>query len=165
MLLLQFADSTDEFSLSKKNPRVAESDDIQDVPRTVTKGKGKENKDSEISPPLTPPEKSQEEDNKPSIPLAKGKTKHVKFDKLIEESDDDEDVIELEFEREIKKLDTHTMYCPNCNTSITKVVLRKKRVKKGPSADRSTQQHESVDLFGCSSCYSVFVPSGTNPAT
>lgn len=33
-------------------------------------------------------------------------------------------------------------------------------MKKGPlSADRSTQQHESVDLFGCSSCYSLFVPS------
>ncbi|WOG85961.1 hypothetical protein DCAR_0105154 [Daucus carota subsp. sativus] len=55
------------------------------------------------------------------------------------------------------------MHCPNCNAVITKVVLRKKRTKKGLSA--TPPQPEPVDLLGCLSCCSVFVPSGKHSAT
>ncbi|KAK1353059.1 putative membrane protein of ER body-like protein [Heracleum sosnowskyi] len=144
-------DSTDEWSLSKTNNRASESDvkqNISDADQGVSEG-------NEISPVI-----SHEQEIKPEIPAAKVKSKHVKLENLIEESDDDEDVIELEFEREIKRLDTHTMHCPKCNATITKVVLRKKRTKKGLSAAHSTPKPEPVDLLGCLSCCSVFVPSG-----
>lgn len=150
MLVFQLADSIDEFSLSGKNTQ-------EDV---TINGKGKEIKETENLPHFTAPEKSKKEEEEimPPKPSAKAtKTKHVKFDNLLEESDDDEDVIELEFERDIKKLDTHAMYCPNCNTCITKVVLRRKRAKK---VTHVAQENERADLLGCSACFSVFVPSG-----
>ncbi|KAG8387274.1 hypothetical protein BUALT_Bualt02G0004400 [Buddleja alternifolia] len=65
---------------------------------------------------------------------------------LVEDSD--EEVIELEFERAIDKLHTHTPYCPNCSSRITKVILRRrKRERRG--------------LLGCLSCFSIFIPSGS----
>lgn len=149
-------DSTDEWSLSKTNNGAAESDgkqNISDANQGVSKG-------NEISPEIF-----HEQEIKPDIPSAKVKSKHVKLENLIEESDDDEDVIELEFEKEIQRRDTHTMHCPKCNASITKVVLRKKRTKKGLSATQNTPQPEPVDLLGCLSCCSVFVPSGKISAT
>ncbi|KAL8106593.1 hypothetical protein AgCh_023378 [Apium graveolens] len=144
------SDSTDEWSLSKTNNGAAESDVKQNV-SDANQGVSESN---EISPAI-----SHEPEIKPETPAAKVKSKHVKLENLIEESDDDEDVIELEFEREIQRLDTHTMHCPNCNATITKVVLRKKRTKKGLSAAHSTPQPKPERLLGCLSCFSVFVPS------
>lgn len=151
-----YTDSIDEYALSKTNNGAKKSDvkqNILDSNQGVSEGNG-------ISPEI-----SHEPETKPETPAAKVKSKHVKLENLIEESDDDEDVIELEFEREIQRLDTHTMHCPKCNASITKVVLRKKRTKKGPSAARNTPQPEPVGLLGCLSCCSVFVPSGKVSAT
>ncbi|KAL3615957.1 hypothetical protein CASFOL_040251 [Castilleja foliolosa] len=69
--------------------------------------------------------------------------------------DEEEEVIELEFERATEKVHTHTPYCPNCSSRITKVILRRtKKEKKRPNQDKR------VDLFGCLSCFSVFIPSG-----
>lgn len=147
---LVYTDSTDEYSLTKTNNGAAESDVKQNI-LDANQGVSVVN---EISP-----EVSHEREIKPETPAAKVKSKHVKLENLVEESDDDEDVIELEFEREIQRVDTHTMHCPKCNATITKVVLRKKRTKKGPSAAHSPQ-HEPVGLLGCLSCFSVFVPSG-----
>ncbi|XP_063942265.1 membrane protein of ER body-like protein isoform X2 [Daucus carota subsp. sativus] len=147
--LSDFRDSADELSLHKEKNGVAESDVKQKISDPIQGY----SEDNEILP-----ETSHEPEIKPEIPSAKVKSKHVKLENLIEESDDDEDVIELEFEREIKRRDTHTMHCPNCNAVITKVVLRKKRTKKGLSA--TPPQPEPVDLLGCLSCCSVFVPSG-----
>lgn len=153
---LVYTDSTDESSLSKTNNGAAESDvkqNVSDANQGVSEG-------NEISPEI-----SHEQETKPKTPSAKVKSKHVKLENLIEESDDDEDVIELEFERDIQRLDTRTMHCPKCNATITKVVLRKKRTKKGLSATHNTPQREPVDLLGCLSCCSVFVPSGKISAT
>ncbi|XP_047952994.1 membrane protein of ER body-like protein [Salvia hispanica] len=71
---------------------------------------------------------------------------------IVEESDDEE-VIELEFERAVDKVHTHTPYCPNCSNQITKVILRRKK-KASPRPDKP------LDLLGCLSCFSIFIPSG-----
>ncbi|XP_057808959.1 membrane protein of ER body-like protein isoform X2 [Salvia miltiorrhiza] len=71
---------------------------------------------------------------------------------VVEESDDEE-VIELEFERAVEKVHTHTPYCPNCSNQITKVILRRKK-KASPRPDKP------LDLLGCLSCFSIFIPSG-----
>ncbi|XP_059663677.1 membrane protein of ER body-like protein [Cornus florida] len=62
-----------------------------------------------------------------------------------ENEESEEVVIELEFERTVEDMDTHALYCPNCNSSITKVILRRKkrgifgfgRKNKNPASDPS----------------------------
>ncbi|GFZ02016.1 hypothetical protein Acr_15g0006250 [Actinidia rufa] len=51
-------------------------------------------------------------------------------------------------ERVVENLDQHRVHCPNCNSCITKVVLRKPRTV------------ESLGLFGCLSCFTIFIPQG-----
>ncbi|XP_028062444.1 membrane protein of ER body 2-like isoform X1 [Camellia sinensis] len=57
--------------------------------------------------------------------------------------------IEFEFGRVVEKLDQHSVHCPKCNFRITKVVLRKKTRTK------------PCNLFGCFSCFSIFIPEET----
>ncbi|KAI3829840.1 hypothetical protein L1987_03968 [Smallanthus sonchifolius] len=73
----------------------------------------------------------------------------------------EEEVVELEFEKAIPILPTHTMHCPNCDHQITKVVLRRKIIRL-PSP--ITEKRE--DLLGCFSCFSLFTSTdngGFNP--
>ncbi|KAM7527428.1 hypothetical protein LguiB_030838 [Lonicera macranthoides] len=100
------------------------------------------------------------------MPLSKGgkEEDEVKSKlKLIKELlGEDEELIELEFERAVKHIDTHTtMYCPNCSSCITKVVVRKKRVvlKKTPTPPPTDPKTEP-EILGCFSCFSLFIPSG-----
>ncbi|KAG8387275.1 hypothetical protein BUALT_Bualt02G0004500 [Buddleja alternifolia] len=74
---------------------------------------------------------------------------NVRIDLVDEDSDEEE--IELEFERSIEKVHTHTPYCPNCNSRITKVILRRRKKER---------RDNSVGLFGCLSCFKIFIPSG-----
>ncbi|KAG8387273.1 hypothetical protein BUALT_Bualt02G0004200 [Buddleja alternifolia] len=74
---------------------------------------------------------------------------NVRIDQVDEDSD--EEVIELEFERAIGKVHTHTPYCPNCSSRITKVILRRRKKER---------RDKPVGLFGCLSCFSIFIPSG-----
>ncbi|XP_027114494.1 membrane protein of ER body 2-like [Coffea arabica] len=73
-----------------------------------------------------------------------------------------EEEIEVEFERAVEKIHSHddyNMYCPHCSSRITKVVLRRKmrpRMVPIPSPT-PTQRH---DLFGCLSCFKIFICSG-----
>ncbi|KAH6784919.1 hypothetical protein C2S52_009878 [Perilla frutescens var. hirtella] len=73
---------------------------------------------------------------------------NVRIEVVDESGDEEEDVIELEFEKAVDKLHTHTPYCPNCSKQITKVILRRKR-RRQPS-----------NLLGCFNCFTVFIPSG-----
>ncbi|XP_051152974.1 membrane protein of ER body 2-like isoform X2 [Andrographis paniculata] len=73
--------------------------------------------------------------------------------KESDDDDDEEEVVELEFERAVDKLHSHTPYCPNCSHQITKVVLRRKK-------PRGKARKDPVDLLGCLSCFSIFIPSG-----
>ncbi|KAA8543510.1 hypothetical protein F0562_020995 [Nyssa sinensis] len=84
--------------------------------------------------------------------LAKEKKENVNIN-LIEESE--EEIIELEFERAVQKLDTHKMYCPNCNSCITKVILRRRKSTR-------VQPPEPIELIGCLSCFSFFPGSCFN---
>ena len=73
---------------------------------------------------------------------------------LIKTCDED---LEFEFERVVEKLDQQSVHCPKCNSSITKVVLRKKtRTIPVPP--------KSCNLFGCFSCFSIFIPKGITSA-
>ncbi|XXG67024.1 hypothetical protein AAC387_Pa06g0462 [Persea americana] len=95
-------------------------------------------------------------------------------------------VVEMDFERVLEEQETHDLYCPNCNSCITKrVILRKrkrvvrdlkfdaKREKIQPlllqSDDVETSPDASVandlrhetgsDVFRCLSCFSFFIPT------
>ena len=79
--------------------------------------------------------------------LSKGTKELVDIKRLVKESEEEE--IEFGFERVLENLDQHRVHCPNCNSCITKVVLRKPTTV------------ESLGLFGCLSCFSIFIPQGT----
>ncbi|KAL0389871.1 UNVERIFIED_CONTAM: Membrane protein of ER body-like protein [Sesamum calycinum] len=108
-------------------------------------------------PKLVPTSREEEE----IIGTSTGRVKEkVKID-IEEESD--EEVIELEFERAVEKVHTHTAYCPNCSSQITKVILRRKiRGNRTRSAgDGDGHHHDKPDeLLGCLACFSIFIPSG-----
>lgn len=78
--------------------------------------------------------------------------------KKVEEEIMEEEVVELEFEKVLPKLNTHTMYCPNCDHQITKVVLRRKLITRQPVVIESPE--EQRDLVGCFSCFSLFTCLG-----
>ncbi|KAI3526489.1 hypothetical protein L1887_05744 [Cichorium endivia] len=77
---------------------------------------------------------------------------------LIEEEVVEEEIVELEFEKVAPKLHTHTMHCPNCDSHITKVVLRRKIIKPRPQITQV--QREPDELLGCFSCFSLFTSAG-----
>ncbi|KAF5822138.1 putative Ccc1 family protein [Helianthus annuus] len=85
----------------------------------------------------------------------------------IEEEIMEEEVVELEFEKAIPKLHTHTMHCPNCDNQITKVVLRRKIFRRQlDSHPEPEQPDETRDVLGCFSCLSLFTLAdngGFNP--
>lgn len=128
-----FAETTLELSLSDKD--LTENLNIPKLVNAIINNPNGGNLDDEI---LSTFGLRSEEDN-------------VRID-LVEESD--EEVIELEFERAVEKAHTHTPYCPNCSSRITKVVLRRRK--------RDTHRRDKpVNLLGCLECFSIFIPSGT----
>ncbi|CAA3025896.1 Hypothetical predicted protein [Olea europaea subsp. europaea] len=73
----------------------------------------------------------------------------VKID-LVEENE--EEILELEFERAVGKMHTHNIYCPNCSSEVTRVILRRKKPQ--------IKNEKQMGLLGCLSCFSIFIPSG-----
>ncbi|KAK9291622.1 hypothetical protein L1049_019571 [Liquidambar formosana] len=86
---------------------------------------------------LLPSEKSCEEENTSFRPCNSGSIEKADVI-LIKERD--QEVSELDVERVLGKQDTHDLYCPNCNSCITRrVILRKRKRKIGniqPKAKR-----------------------------
>lgn len=93
--------------------------------------------------------------------------------------------VEMDIEKVLEEQDTHDLYCPNCNSCITKrVILRKrKRTSRDPQVDTRREKtqpllrpdmeastdttvatdpsHETEpDVFRCLSCFSFFIPMG-----
>ncbi|XP_077233337.1 membrane protein of ER body-like protein isoform X2 [Tasmannia lanceolata] len=88
-------------------------------------------------------------------------------------------------ERVLEEQETHDLYCPNCNSCITKrVILRKRKrivrdleydIKRGkiqpvvPDLDASPvasavgdqNHHTEPDIFRCLSCFSFFIPTAS----
>nr|XP_027093175.1 membrane protein of ER body 2-like isoform X1 [Coffea arabica] len=80
----------------------------------------------------------------------------------VPEFESGEEEIEVEFERAVEKIHTHddySMYCPNCSSRITKVVLRRKIRQRRVPIPTQTERH---DLFGCLSCFKIVFPSAGN---
>lgn len=137
------AGSTFEWSVSGKDIR---PEDHVDMTKLVNAIINSQNRGDVINEEIVPDTKSGGDDKLKGVVDGDGDG-----DGEIE----DEEVVELEFERAVEKVHTHTPHCPNCNSQITKVVLRRKikrRVRSPPE--------KPVDLFGCFSCFSIFIPSG-----
>lgn len=130
-----------EWSVSGANPGILQDLDVKLV-------------DSDIAKVLNAFINAQDDEREPHDPNRSGERgqHHEEVNSTTEEYDDEEE-IELEFERAIKKLDTHTMHCPKCNTQVTKVILRRKR-RAAP------KQNKPLNLLGCLRCLSVFIPNG-----
>lgn len=94
-------------------------------------------------------------------------------------------IVEMDVEKVLEEQDTHDLYCPNCNSCITKrVILRKrKRTLQDPQVDSKREKtqpllqpdmeaspdttvandpsHETEpDVFRCLSCFNFFIPTG-----
>ncbi|XAR60949.1 hypothetical protein NMG60_11034502 [Bertholletia excelsa] len=116
--------------------------DIQKILSIVIRGQDEQTLRTEIS---------SEEEYKLFELLSQG-TKDLLNVNRLQGSEDEE--IELEFQKAVESLDQHSVHCPNCNSSISKVVIRKrKRVDPIP-------KQEPINLLGCLSCFSIFIPSG-----
>uniref|UniRef100_A0A0E0A3U9 Membrane protein of ER body-like protein n=1 Tax=Oryza glumipatula TaxID=40148 RepID=A0A0E0A3U9_9ORYZ len=105
------------------------------------------------------------------------------------EAEKDEDVIkgkvnieEYDLEKILDEQETHDLFCPNCNSCITRRVILRKRKRTvrqtspdeppkktqiaEPSANTSNQTvperqgQESPDIFRCLSCFAFFIPTG-----
>jgi hypothetical protein len=89
----------------------------------------RENLDNEglSSSSLTPLEGTFEEHNIKSKP-SDSETRVVGDLDLIEETD--QEVTELDVEKVLEKQNTHDLYCPNCNSCITRRVILRRRTRK-----------------------------------
>ncbi|XP_040363782.1 membrane protein of ER body-like protein isoform X2 [Rosa chinensis] len=85
------------------------------------------------------------EQNESYASLENGKAEHGKV-KLRDISE--QEVSELYLERVYEKPAAHEFYCPNCNSCITKVLIREKELENRP------------ETFRCTSCFSFLFPQG-----
>ncbi|KAJ8498689.1 hypothetical protein OPV22_009241 [Ensete ventricosum] len=91
--------------------------------------------------------------------------------------------VEFDLERILEEQDTHDLYCPNCNSCITKRVILRKRKRMvehgGPSKKVNEEKNDAgkldvpapsgemtnpsdapePDVFRCLSCFSFFMPA------
>lgn len=86
---------------------------------------------------------------------------------------------EFDLEKVLEEQETHDLYCPNCNSCITRRVILKKRKRiakdvkpdsrpeKLPNLGQIETANEDLDgreqtnvLFKCLSCFSFFIPTG-----
>ncbi|EOA16048.1 hypothetical protein CARUB_v10004179mg [Capsella rubella] len=108
---------------------------------------------------------------------------------VIEEEVDIEDVEDYDVENVLDKQETHDLFCPNCDSCITKRVVLKRRKRKirhelgdskrvrGPHSNDpilhsednlpslesgENSEHESF-IFKCLSCFTIFSPKGVAP--
>ncbi|KAJ8633537.1 hypothetical protein MRB53_026873 [Persea americana] len=95
-------------------------------------------------------------------------------------------VVEMDVEKVLEEQDTHDLYCPNCNSCITKrVILRKrKQTLQDPQVDSKSEKTQLLlqphmeaspdttvandpshdtepDVFRCLSCFNFFIPTAT----
>ncbi|CAN8326174.1 unnamed protein product, partial [Cochlearia groenlandica] len=104
----------------------------------------------------------------------------------IEEELEIGDVEDYDVEKVLDNQETHDLFCPNCNSCITKRVVLKRRKRKihhelddpkrlrGPeqsapllhsednlaSADDGENSRQESFVFKCLSCFSIFIPTG-----
>ncbi|GER46769.1 vacuolar iron transporter (VIT) family protein [Striga asiatica] len=82
------------------------------------------------------------------------KPSHNKSSDEIESADvdlidnDDLEVAELDVERVIKKQNTHDLYCPNCNSCITRRVILRKRKRRVRTSDEEAKRNKTENVVG-----------------
>ncbi|KAM5563042.1 membrane protein of ER body-like protein [Rosa sericea] len=86
--------------------------------------------------------------------LENGKAEHGKA-KLRDISE--QEVSELYLERVYEKPVAHEFYCPNCNSCITKVLIRERELENRPE---TIPLPEPIDTVRCTSCFSFLIPAG-----
>ncbi|CAA0824736.1 Membrane protein of ER body-like protein [Striga hermonthica] len=85
------------------------------------------------------------------ISSLEGKPRHNKSSDEIESAeidDDDLEVAELDVERVIKKQNTHDLYCPNCNSCITRRVILRKRKRRVRTSDEEAKRNKTENVVG-----------------
>ncbi|CAK7324321.1 unnamed protein product [Dovyalis caffra] len=80
---------------------------------------------------------------------------------LIEEID--QEVTELDIEKVLEKQNTHDLYCPNCNSCITRKVILRRRTRKIRKACRKPK-HAKADAILPSELDANFIYSDANSA-
>ncbi|KAJ9546346.1 hypothetical protein OSB04_018889 [Centaurea solstitialis] len=105
--------------------------------------------------------------------------------------DGEDEIAEFDVETVIKKQETHDLFCPNCNSCITKRVILRKRKRRIPALSEDAKRNKpetsvqnelnavssnneaqppasdesdhqrEPDVFRCLSCFSIFMPTGT----
>ncbi|KAL6210961.1 hypothetical protein ACLB2K_016190 [Fragaria x ananassa] len=69
----------------------------------------------------------------------------------------EQEVSELYLERLYEKQAAHEFYCPNCNSCITKVLIRNRELENRPEI---VPLPEPIDTVRCTSCFSFLIPAG-----
>ncbi|KAI8031079.1 Membrane protein of ER body-like protein [Camellia lanceoleosa] len=67
----------------------------------------------------------------------------VACDDIEQIKDSDQEFTELDVERVLEKQDTHDLYCPNCNSCITRRVILRKRKRKIRISDEDLKRNKS----------------------
>ncbi|KAL5977558.1 hypothetical protein ACLOJK_041456 [Asimina triloba] len=91
-------------------------------------------------------------------------------------------IVEMDVERVLEEQDTHDLYCPHCNSCITRRVILSKRKRtmgglpsgtkrertepllqpgfsESPAATDEASHVTCPDVFTCLSCFSIFIPT------
>ncbi|KAL6606439.1 hypothetical protein ACP70R_042092 [Stipagrostis hirtigluma subsp. patula] len=118
-----------------------------------------------------------------ALNISEGSTTRTEVREIEVEKDDQVtkgkvNIEEYDLEKILDEQETHDLYCPNCNSCITRRVILKKRKRTvrrdeppkrpqlvEPSATIADQpaaerRDESLDIFRCLSCFTFFIPTG-----
>ncbi|XP_017254288.1 membrane protein of ER body-like protein isoform X2 [Daucus carota subsp. sativus] len=110
---------------------------------------------------LSPSEISVEED-KTSLNFSNYIAIHsTETDQLY--ASDHHEATELDVERVLRKQDTHDLYCPNCNSCITKRVIIRKRKRRLPNLGEDGKRNKLENVTGPGPI-STSVPTTSDPS-
>ncbi|XP_050364850.1 membrane protein of ER body-like protein [Argentina anserina] len=101
------------------------------------------------------PSKQSIEQNGRNAFLENGNAKHE--DVKLREIGEKLELSELFLERVFEKPAAHEFYCPNCNSCITKVLIRNRELETRPE---TVPLPEPIDTVRCTSCFSFLIPAG-----
>ncbi|CAK9158278.1 unnamed protein product [Ilex paraguariensis] len=138
---------SDEYSGPEQNPGddrlnvTVQNCSIQKSLSIVINGKHEESpKDDVLSASSLWPSEISPEEHKTSYESSDNKAISISDGNLIEESD--LEVSELDVERVLEKQNTHDLYCPNCNSCITRRVILRKRKRKLRISSEDTKRNK-----------------------
>lgn len=90
----------------------------------------------------------------------------IVFEQIPVQKKSASEAVGFDLERILDEQDTHDLYCPNCNSCITKrVILRKrkrtvKEIQHDVPSKKAHEEPDEPDIYRCLSCFSFFIPIG-----